>query len=693
MRGSVIDNSNNKYSVSKKIDCIDNYFGRDINDPYRWLENETSQDTLQWVKEQNQFTRDFLDNIKGRDRIKEQLTGLWDFARRTLPEKQGGKYFFLSNSGLQHQSIVYIMDSIDCEPRKLFDPTELNSDTQYSINSFTISGNGKYAAIGLAINGSDWIRIKVMDLESQEFMADEIDGVKFGEAVWYGNGFYYTFFPSHTGEKNHSRNDHQKLFYHHIGSKQEEDLLIYEDNLNPLNYILCQKSSDNKYLLLSSVDGTHGQMVYCMDLAKGINSSLIPINKDHEYRFQFIDHYKGGFYFITNFQAQNNKLIRVELSDNEKVKVNDIVAESDSVLIDAKLIRNGFAVKGGVNGFNILKICDFEGTVKQTIRIPEFGNIGDFYGDLSDDFIIYEITSFKSPNCQFSYNLETGESQLFFKPELNSNLPDLKMDRVYFKSKDGQEIPMFLMHMEGMERNKENPVLLYGYGGFNIILSPYYNPAAVLFVKQGGIFAVANVRGGGEYGEKWHSAAILEKKQNSFDDLIGAAKYLIRENYTNPDKLAIQGKSNGGLLVGAVMTQKPELFKVAIPVVGLFDMLRYHKFTVAHGWKREYGSSDNHVEFKTLLAYSPLHNIKPNIKYPATLVVTGIHDDRVVPAHSFKFTATLQENNSGDNPVIIRIDTQAGHGMGKSIQVLIEEQTDIQSFLFHFLGLPTGHQD
>jgi prolyl oligopeptidase len=693
MRSSVRENSKKKYPISQKIDCIDNYFGRDINDPYRWLENESSLETLSWITKQNQFSRDFLDQIKERKWIKEQLTGLWDFARQSIPTKQGGKYFYLSNSGLQHQSVVYVLEALDSEPKKVFDPTEIESEIQYSIHSFTISKNGKYAAIGLSINGSDWISIKVMDLSSLDFIADEINGVKFGEAVWHGEGFYYTAYPGHSGKSNHSRNDHQKLYYHQIGDKQEDDLLIYEDNLNPLNYIVCQKSTDNKYLLVSSVDGTHGQMVYYMDLEKGIDSPLRPLNNDHEYRFSFIDHKNGAFYFITNRQAPNNKLVKIEPVSNDKLTVTDIVAESDCIWIDAKLIKNGFVAKGNVDGFNVLKLYDFDGNRKKIIHAPDFGYIGDYYADITDDFIIYEVTSFKSPNYQLVYDLETSESQIFFKPELSGQLPELKMDRVHFKSKDGQEVPMFLMYKEGMVRNKENPVLLYGYGGFNVILSPFFNPAALLFVKQGGIFAVANVRGGGEFGEKWHSAAILDKKQNSFDDFIGAAKYLIRENYTTPEKLAIQGKSNGGLLVGAVMTQRPDLFKVAIPVVGLLDMLRYHKFTVAHGWKKEYGSSDNYNEFKTLLAYSPLHNIRPGTKYPATLVVSGMHDNRVVPAHSFKFIATLQEHITGENPVMIRIDTKAGHGTGKSVQVLIEEQTDIQVFLFHFLGLTVTKPD
>ncbi len=679
-----------QYPETKKSDVKDNYFGTEVADPYRWLEDDRSPETEAWVRAENAVTFDYLSKIPFRDKIRERIAELWNYPRRSAPYKDGGKYFFYSNNGLQNQSVLMMQESLDSEPEVLIDPNQWSADGTVTLSGFNVSKDGKFAVYGVSRSGSDWVDLQVMDLESRKDVGDTLKWIKFGGGQWFGHGFFYSRYPEpEEGSEFSSQNRNQKVYYHRIGDDQSEDKLIFEDPAHPLRYKFAGVSDDERFLILTQAEGTSGNSLMLKDLEKGLDAPFIPIVSDFENDHSVIDNNGSTLYIYTNLNAPNYRLVKVDAARPTPENWVDVIPNQEkAVLTNVRLAGNDrLVVQYMQDASDHLYIYDTEGKRLNEIELPTVGSVGGISANKEDDFIFYSFTSYTYPTTIYKYDLQTGETEVFFKPEVKFDPTEYETKQVFYPSKDGTMIPMFITMKKGLKRDGNNPALLYGYGGFNISLTPGFNPANLVFLEAGGIYCVANLRGGGEYGEAWHEAGMKENKQNVFDDFIAAAEYLIREKYTRPEKLAIRGGSNGGLLVGAVMTQRPDLFAVALPAVGVMDMLRFHKFTVGHGWVVEYGSSDSAEQFEYLYKYSPLHNIREGVSYPATLITTGDHDDRVVPAHSFKFAATLQEKQAGDKPVLIRIETKAGHGGGKPINMIIDEYADIWAFVFYNLGM------
>ncbi len=676
------------YPKAKKDLTVDQYAGKKIADPYRWLENDTASDVREWVKAENKVTHDYLNQIPFRDKIKRRLTEIWNFPKFSAPFKEGEYYFFFKNDGLQNQSILYYQLGLKGTPSVFIDPNILSADGTVSLASYTFSKDHKLCAVGTAASGSDWNEIYVMDVATKKKLTDKIKWVKFSGATWRGNGFYYSRYDEPSkGKEFSNQNKFMKIYYHEIGKLQVADKLIFEDKAHPLRYFNASITEDERFLLINVSEGTTGTEVLVQDLSKNekIFKTLFPGFKNN---FNVIDNNGDKIFAVTDLGAPRYRLVEVDPNNSAPKNWKDIIPQSNDLLENVGTAGGKLFPVFLKDASSRVFQYDYKGKMEHEIILPGIGTVSGIGGKKEDRELFYSYVSFTNPGEIFHYDINSGKSDVFRKSEVRFNADEFETKQVFYTSKDGTNIPMFIIHKRGIAFDGNNPTMLYGYGGFNISLTPSFSVSRMMFLENGGVYAIANLRGGGEYGEDWHRAGMLEKKQTVFDDFIAAAEYLISAKYTSPEKLAINGGSNGGLLVGACITQRPELFKVAIPQVGVLDMLRYHKFTIGWGWAVEYGTSDSAEQFNYLIKYSPLHNVMDGINYPATMIMTADHDDRVVPAHSFKFAAELQSKQKRDgNPTIIRIDSKAGHGAGKPTAKLIEDATDMWSFVLWNLGV------
>ncbi len=673
------------YPKTEKVNQTDDYFGTKVEDPYRWLENDTSEQTKQWVDAQRKVTDDYLSKIPFRKQLAKRIEDLINFPKYSSPMKAGDYTFFYKNDGLQNQSVLYFQKGTD-EPKVFLDPNKLSADGTSALNLMGFSKDDKYVAYSINQSGSDWETMYVMEIASQKTLSDKLEWVKFSGAAWKGNGFYYSRYDAPVKGKEFSNvNEYHKVYYHKLGDSQSNDELIYEDKKHPLLYLSGSVTEDERFLILQTSAGTSGNELFCKDLTVP-NSKFNLLFKGFEFDYQVIDNVGDKLLVKTNNAASNQQVVLVDPKNPSKENWKTIIAEKPELIESASTCGKKLFISYLKDVTTHAYQYDLDGKLEHEITLPGLGTAEGFGGKANDNEFYYTYTSFVYPTSIFKYNIITGKSELFRKIDVKFDVNEYESKQVFFTSKDGTKVPMFIVNKKGLKLDGNNPTLLYAYGGFNVTVNPSFSPSRLAFLEQGGVFVLANIRGGGEYGEAWHKAGMLDKKQNVFDDFISAAEYLIKENYTSSEKLAIQGGSNGGLLIGACMTQRPDLYKVCLPAVGVLDMLRYHKFTVGWGWAVEYGSSDSSSQFNYLIKYSPLHNVK-NVNYPATMVTTADHDDRVVPAHSFKFAATLQEKNTSKNPMLIRIDSKAGHGAGKPTAKVIEEQADIYSFIFYEMGI------
>jgi len=680
-------NSIFSYPQTRKSDQVDNYHGVTVADPYRWLEDLDSEETASWVEAQNAVTFGYLNQISGKETIKQRLTQLWDYEKYGIPFKQGNRYFYFKNDGLQNQSILYVLDSLDAEPQVLLDPNILSTDGTIALSGMSISEDGNLMAYGLSTSGSDWQEWKVRDINTKEDLSDHLKWVKFSGASWTHDhqGFYYSRYDQpQEGKPLEEINYFQKLYYHRLGNPQSEDTLIYERPDHKEWGFNGFVTEDGKYLIISVWQGTESKnLVFYQDLTQP-NAEVIELISEFEASYSFIDYQGDIFWFTTDLDAPRSRVIAINI--NTKTHT-EIIPEAPETLEGVNVLNNQFIADYLKDAHTQMKIFNLDGSFVREIELPGIGSAGGFGGKRYDTETFYSYTSFTAPNTIYRYNLLTGESTIYRQAQVDFNPDDYETQQVFYPSQDGTLIPMFITSKKGVELNGNNPTILYGYGGFNISLTPSFSISRLVWLEMGGVYAIANLRGGGEYGENWHQAGTKLKKQNVFDDFISAAEWLIEKRYTSPQKLAIMGGSNGGLLVGACMIQRPDLFAAVLPAVGVLDMLRFHKFTIGWAWCSDYGSPENSEEFQALYAYSPLHNLKPGTAYPATLITTGDHDDRVVPAHSFKFASALQEHHIGENPVLIRIETKAGHGAGKPTDKVIQEIADQFAFLKRVLQI------
>jgi len=676
------------YPVTQMVDQSDDYFGAKVEDPFRWLEDDNSAETAEWVKAQNAVTDAYLAKIPFRNKIKERLTQIWDYPKYGVPFKKGERYFYFKNDGMQNQDVMYMRDNLEADPEVLIDPNTLSEDGTVALSGMDISKDGKYLAYAIARAGSDWNEIYIMEIESREILKDKIEWVKFSNIAWSNDGFYYSRYDEPVeGDELSGKNEFHKVFYHKVGDPQENDKLIYKNDDYPLRNYYAYTTEDESYLFINESESTSGNSLYFTKL-NGITGKFIILAQGFDYEYNVIDNVDGNFIMMTNHKAPKKKLVLVDPGNPSVENWSNLIPEKEEVLESVDLIGGKLVAEYMKDAFSKAYIYDMNGEMVSELALPGIGTLAGFNGEKDENTAFYGFTSFTFPSTVYKYNIETNKSEVYTESEIDFNTSGYTTKQVFYASKDGTKVPMFLVHKKGLEMIGKNPVLLYGYGGFNISMTPYFSIVRLIILENGGIFALPNIRGGGEYGEDWHDAGTKLMKQNVFDDFIAAAEYLIDKKYTSPEKIAISGGSNGGLLVGACMTQRPELFKVALPAVGVLDMLRYHKFTIGWAWASDYGTSEDDKEmFDYLLAYSPLHNLKEGVEYPATLITTADHDDRVVPAHSFKFAAELQTRHKGANPVLIRIETKAGHGAGKPTAKIIEEYTDVWSFTLYNLGV------
>ncbi|MDR1459608.1 MAG: prolyl oligopeptidase family serine peptidase [Bacteroidales bacterium] len=675
------------YPETKKVDQIDDYFGTKISDPYRWLEDDRSAETEAWVKAQNEVTFGYLDKIPFRTALKDKLTALTDYEKYSSPFKENGKYYFFKNNGLQNQNVLYVQDSLTAEPAIFLDPNTLSEDGTVALSGLSFSNNGKYFGYMVSRSGSDWQEIYVMDLQSGKLLEDHIQWAKFTDVSWQGDGFYYSAYDAPTKGKEFSGvNENHKIYYHKIGEQQSKDRLIYQNKLYPKRFYSAYVDEDERILFIFESGDGRGNNLYIQDLTRK-DAKIIQIADNMDNTYSPVEVLGNRILILTNDQAPKYKIMETTISSPEQNNWKELIPESDAVLSSATVIGNKLILNYEKDASSHVYRYDLDGKLLNEIQLPALGTAG-FSGKKNEREAFFVFTSFTFPTSIYRYDTETNKTELYRSPKVNFNSKDYVTEQIFYTSKDGTKVPMFLTYKKGMKKNGQNPVLLYGYGGFNISLTPSFSTSRLPFIENGGIYVQVNLRGGSEYGEEWHIAGTKLQKQNVFDDFIAAAQYLIEQKYTHSDKIAVMGGSNGGLLVGAVVNQRPELFKVAIAQVGVMDMLRYHKFTIGWNWASDYGTSEDNKEmFEYLKAYSPLHNLKQGTHYPATLITTADHDDRVVPAHSFKYAAVLQEANESTNPTLIRIDTKSGHGAGKPIAKVIEEQADTYSFIFWNLGM------
>lgn len=678
------------YPVTRQDDISDDYFGTLIKDPYRWLEDDNSQETKAWVAQQNEVTNGYLSQIPFREKIRERLSRIINFERYSAPVREGGKYYFLKNDGLQNQSVLYAQSTPESEPEMILDPNTFSADGSASLAAFEVSPNGAHLAYAVSGGGSDWWTIKVMQLNDKTLLQDEVKWVKFSSILWTSEGFYYSRFPaSEEGGLLSGVNEFHQVWFHKVGTTQDTDTLIYKDDKNPRMTHFADLSSDKRYLIVSGAESTSGNSLKVKDLSRP-NAPFITIVDDFVHDYQFIDEVDGMLYFLTNHQAPNQRVIGVDPEAPSVSNWKEIIPASGDVLSNVSIGNQNLVALYISKAASALKIFDLQGQSAQDVKLPGIGTIGELQTDKDQEDAYFSFTEFTRPTSIYRLDINSGRTSIFKAPVFDFPSDDYETRQVTYNSKDGTEVTMFLVHKKGFKKDPETPVWLYGYGGFNISVMPRFWVGKIPFLENGGVMAIANIRGGGEKGKEWHLAGTLDRKQNVFDDFIAAAEYLIAEGFTSKEKLAIEGGSNGGLLVGACMTQRPDLFRVAIPIVGVLDMLRYQLFTIGWAWATDYGKSDEEEAFKYLIKYSPVHNVRET-DYPATLVVTADHDDRVVPAHSFKFIAELQAKQQGKFPVLARIETSAGHGAGKPVSKIIDEQTDVLSFMFYNLNHPVKY--
>jgi prolyl oligopeptidase len=676
------------YPKTAKGDCVDVYHGVRVEDPYRWLEDADSPETAAWVEAQNAVTFDVLNTIPARETIKNRLTQIWNYERYGVPFRYGNRYFLSKNTGLQNQSVLYSAKQLGDSLEVLLDPNTLSEDGTVALSGYAFSEDGKYFAYATSASGSDWQQWYVRDVETGKDLEDHLRWVKFSGASWRkdNSGFYYSRYDEpNEATQFQDTNYYQKLYFHRLGAKQSEDILIYERPDEKEWGFSGEVSEDGNYLIISVSQGTDPKnRVFYQSLSDPKNE-VIPLIPEPDASYSFVDNNGSLFWFVTDKEATRGRLIAIDIQDPEKII--EIVPEAEETLQGVTILDEKFVATYLKDARTQVKIFDLQGNFLRELALPGIGSASGFTGKRSDTETFYAFSSFTTPNTIYRYDMASGESTVLFQPSVDFDPENYTTEQIFYTSKDGTQVPMFLSYKKGVSPNSNNPTYLYGYGGFNIPLTPSFSPSSLIWMELGGIYAVANLRGGGEYGEAWHQAGTKLNKQNVFDDFIAAGEWLIDNHYTSSKKLAIGGGSNGGLLVGAVMTQRPELFAAALPAVGVLDMLRFQLFTIGWAWVSDYGSSDNPEEFQALYAYSPLHNLKPGTAYPATLITTADHDDRVVPAHSFKFAAALQAAHTGSNPVLIRIETKAGHGAGKPTAKVIEEAADRWGFLVKVLGM------
>ena len=673
------------YPQSAKIDQVDYYHGVEVADPYRWLEDPNSQSTQDWIKAQNELTFNYLATIPVRDKIQQRLTQLWDYEKYGIPFKRGERYFYSKNDGLQNQSILYTLTNLDGEPRVLIDPNQWSDDGTVSLSSYAVSDDGKFIAYGISSSGSDWREWKVRDIETGEDLADHLQWVKFSGVSWTNEnqGFFYSRYDEpNDNTKFEDINYYQKLYYHRLGTTQSEDKLIYHRPDQKQWMFSGKVTEDGRYLIIYVSLGTDSRnLIFYQDL-QNPEKEVVELISEFEASYTFVDNDGSTFWLQTDLDAPRSRLISIDINQPERKNWQEIIPQQEETLRYVGLLNNQFVANYLQDAHTVIKIINLDGTLVRQVDLPGIGSAGGFGGKRNDRETFYYFTSFNTPTTIYRYDMVTVNSTIFRQPKVDFKPDDFETKQVFYPSKDGTQIPMFISYKKGLKLDGNNPTYLYAYGGFNISLTPNFSVSQVVWMEMGGIYAVANLRGGGEYGEEWHKAGMKLNKQNVFDDFIAGAQWLIENKYTSSKKLAIAGGSNGGLLVGACMTQRPDLFAAALPAVGVMDMLRFHKFTIGWAWCAEYGNpEENEAEFQAIYQYSPLHNLKSGTAYPATLVTTADHDDRVVPAHSFKFAAALQAVHSGNMPVLIRIETKAGHGAGKPTTKIIEEIADKWSFL------------
>jgi len=678
------------YPETKKSEVIDTIHGIKIPDPYRWLEDDNAEDTKAWVKAQNDVTFGYLDKIPERDAIKKRLTELWNYERFSTPFKEGGRYFFSRNDGLQNQSVIYTMKKLDDEPRVLLDPNTLSEDGTVALSGYSISDDGNFFAYGVSDGGSDWQTYRVRDIATGKDLSDKIEWIKFSGASWTkdGKGFYYSRYAApEAGAKLSGSNYYQKLYYHKLGTPQSEDELIYERPDQKDWGFGGSVTEDGKYLIISVWQGTERKnRVYYKDLTKK-DAEVVKLLDDYDAEYAFLGHDDGVFYFRTDLNAPRGRVIAIDTAKPARDNWKELIPEAEETLQGAGITYNMFVTSYLKDAHTQVKLYDLKGKHVRDVELPGIGSASGFGGKRDQRGTFYSFNSFATPSTIYKYDMKTGKSEIYKRPDVNFDPDQFVTKQVFYPSKDGTKVPMFITHRKGLKLDGSNPTYLYGYGGFNISLTPRFSLANVAWMEMGGVYAQANLRGGGEYGKDWHNAGRLLNKQNVFDDFISAGEWLIANKYTRSDKLAIGGGSNGGLLVGACITQRPDLFGAALPAVGVLDMLRFHLFTIGHAWTSDYGKIEDKKVFDVLYAYSPYHNVKAGTCYPPTMITTGDHDDRVVPAHSFKFAAALQEAQSCEKPTLIRIETRAGHGAGKPTSIVIQEVADKWAFLVKSLNM------
>jgi prolyl oligopeptidase len=679
-----------EYPISAKGDVVDTYHGKEVPDPYRWLEDDRSEFTKDWVARQNKVTFEYLDKIPYRQQWKERLEEINNYAKYSSPFRNGEYFYFYKNDGLQNQSVLYRQKGLAGKPELLLDPNKFSAEGTTGLAAFVVSKDGRYAVVGKSAGGSDWRTFFVMDLSTKKYLKDSLAWVKVSGASWQGDGFYYSRYPApEKGKELSTKNENHQVYFHKVGTAQDKDILVYEDKSNPQRFHTVFTDEAERFVFLNISDrgkGKDGNGLWYFD-SKSADKKFKPIIAEAgDYEYSFVEEVNGKFLVETNDGAKNKQLVLIDPLQPQKENWKTIIPEKEENISSIQSAGNKLFVTYMKDVTSRVYVYDFDGTLNREVSLPGLGTASGFGGRRDDQFVFYTFTSITYPPTIFKYDIATGESTVFRKPEVKFNPDEFETEQVFYPSKDGTKIPMFIVHRKGMLKNGQNPAILYGYGGFNISSTPNFSPARIAWLEQGGVFCIANLRGGSEYGEKWHEEGMRNKKQNVFDDFIAAAEYLVAKGYSSPQYLAAQGGSNGGLLVGAVINQRPDLFKVAIPQVGVMDMLRFHKFTIGWNWIPEYGSSDNAEDFKNLFTYSPLHNIRPGINYPATLITTADHDDRVVPAHSFKYAATLQANYKGNNPLLIRVDVNSGHG-ASNLKKALETTADIYSFIFYNIGM------
>ncbi|MCA9255393.1 MAG: S9 family peptidase [Phycisphaerales bacterium] len=678
------------YPETRTVDVVDTIHGEKIADPYRWLEDDNADDTKAWVKAENDVTFGYLDTIPERAAIENRLTELWNYERYGTPTKKGGRYFYSRNDGLQNQSVIYTVKSINDTPKELLDPNKLSSDGTVALSGIRASEDGKYFAYGVSDGGSDWQTYRVRDIETGKDLDDVIEWIKFSGVSWTkkGDGFFYSRYDApKSGEELSGSNYHQKLYFHKLGTPQADDTLVYERPDQKDWGFGGDVTEDGSYLIISVWQGTERKnRIYYKDL-RNPNAEVVKMLDDYDAEYAFLGNDGSTFYFRTDLSAPKGRIISIDAKNPDRANWKEIVPEAAETLEGAGILNNWFVLNYLKDARTQVKIFDKKGEFVREVELPGIGSANGFNGRSDDTETFYAFNSFSTPTTVYHYDLISGRSKVFKAPKVNFNPDDFVTNQVFYTSKDGTRIPMFITHKRGLKLDGNNPTYLYGYGGFNISLTPRFSLKNIAWLEMGGVYAQANLRGGGEYGKAWHDAGRLLNKQNVFDDFIAAAEWLIANKYTQTKKLAIGGGSNGGLLVGACITQRPELFGAALPAVGVMDMLRFQLFTIGHAWTSDYGKIEDEKIFRKLRSYSPYHNVKKGACYPPTMITTGDHDDRVVPAHSFKLAAALQAAQGCDNPVLIRIETRAGHGAGKPTSILIKEVADSWAFLVKNLDM------